>query len=227
MENQNKPWSLNEFLHFVFMTILSGGMIGICATSSLYANAVIDGGKLIGAILFSLGIFVILQYEMKLFTGMVSTIPSMKKRNLWKLPTCFIGNAIGVYIVYILVSLTPLGNTVIGYGKLLIASKFSVESWWFSALSSGVLCGVLITLSVLSVNHAHKKGLSANVGVIFPIIVFAFCGFDHSVANMFYFYCAGEISMRVVGYILLTILGNVIGGIVLPLVINLKDSDGL
>ena len=227
MENVNKPWTLNEFLHFLFMTVLSGGMIGICATSSLYANAVVDGGKVIGAILFSLGIFVILQYEMKLFTGLVSTIPSMKKHNLWKLPTCFTGNAIGVFIVYLLVSVTPLGQTVLNGGKALIANKFAVENWWLSSVCSGILCGVLITLSVLSVNHAHKKGLSANVGVIFPIIVFAFCGFDHSVANMFYFYCAGEFSLRVIGYIALTILGNVIGGIILPLVINLKDTDEL
>ncbi|MBO5712881.1 MAG: formate/nitrite transporter family protein [Clostridia bacterium] len=227
MVTENKPWTVNEFLHFVFMTVLSGGMIGICATSSLYANAVIEGGKLIGAVLFSLGIFVILQYEMKLFTGLVSTIPSMKKRNLWKLPTCFIGNAIGVFIVYLLVSATPLGKTVILYGKVLVDTKFAVENWWVSAVSSGVLCGVLITLSVLSVNHAHKKGLSANVGVIFPIIVFAFCGFDHSVANMFYFYCASEFSLRVIAYVLLTILGNVIGGVLLPVVINLKDSDEL
>ena len=227
MQNVNDRWSLNEFLHFLFMTVLSGGMIGICATSSLYANAVMEGGKLIGSILFSLGIFVILQYEMKLFTGLVSTIPSMKLKNYWKLPTCFLGNAIGVFIVYLLVSATPLGNTVIAFGKTLINSKFSVDNWWISSVCSGILCGILITLSVLSVNHAHKKGLSANVGVMFPIIVFAFCGFDHSVANMFYFYCAGEFSWRVIGYVLLTIVGNVIGGILLPLVINLKDDDGL
>lgn len=118
MQTNSKQWTLNEFLHFLFMTILSGGMIGICATSSLYANAVMDGGKLIGAVLFSLGIFVILQYEMKLFTGLVSTIPSMKKRNIWKLPTCFLGNAIGVYIVFLLVSATPLGVTVTAFGKV-------------------------------------------------------------------------------------------------------------
>ena len=226
MAEKENQWSLNEFLHFLFMTILSGGMIGICATSSLYANAIIEeGGKLIGAVLFSLGIFVILQYEMKLFTGLVSTIPSMKKRSVWKLPTCFIGNAIGVLIVYLLVSATPLSSSVLVTGKNLIALKLGAENWWLSSVASGVLCGILITLSVLSVHHAHKKGLSANVGVMFPIIVFAFCGFDHSVANMFYFYCLGEFSWRVIGYIALTIVGNVIGGVILPLVINLKDNE--
>ena len=49
------------------------------------------------------------------------------------------------------------------------------------------------------------------------------CGFDHSVANMLYFYCLGEISWRVVGYIALSILGNIIGGTILPLIVKLRE----
>ena len=225
---ESKRWSLNEFIHFCLMTILSGAMIAICATSSLLANGVMkEFGKFVGAILFSLGIFVILAYDMKLFTGLVSTIPHMKLKNLWKLPTCFIGNAIGVAIVAVLVYFSPVSNVVVSGAKSVISAKLYSENWAISSLCSGVLCGILITLSVLSVNHSHKKGLSANVGVIFPIIVFAFCGFDHSVANMFYFYYLGEVSWQVVGYIMLTILGNVIGGVLLPLVIKLKDENEL
>lgn len=225
---ESKRWSLNEFIHFCLMTILSGAMIAICATSSLLANGVMkEFGKFVGAILFSLGIFVILAYDMKLFTGLVATIPHMKLKNLWKLPTCFIGNAIGVAIVAVLVYFSPVSNVVVSGAKSVISAKLYSENWAISSLCSGVLCGILITLSVLSVNHSHKKGLSANVGVIFPIIVFAFCGFDHSVANMFYFYYLGEVSWQVVGYIMLTILGNVIGGVLLPLVIKLKDENEL
>ena len=228
MEKNNTQWTLNDFIHFLLMTLLSGGMIAICATSSLLANSVMDDmGKFVGAILFSLGIFVILAFEMKLFTGLVSGIPTMGKKSLWKLPVCFIGNAIGVAIVFFLVSFSPISDVVVSAGKYLIYSKITNESWAISSVCSGVLCGILITLSVLSVNHSHKKGLSANVGVIFPIIVFAFCGFDHSVANMFYFYCLGEMSWRVVGYILLTIVGNVIGGVILPRVLKLRDEDQL
>ena len=110
-------------------------------------------------------------------------------------------------------------------GANLIGNKLSLDNWALSSLSSGILCGILITLSILSVDHSHKKGLSANVGVMFPIIVFVFCGFDHSIANMFYFYCLGEFSWKVIGYISLTILGNLIGGIILPLVLKLRDND--
>ena len=217
--------NFHDFIHFLFMTLLSGAMIGICATSSLTANALTQNGRIVGALLFSLGMFVILAFEMKLFTGLIPKIPHTNIKSLWQLPVCLLGNLIGVYIVYLLVSQTFFADSVITAGSTLIASKLALDNWALSSISSGILCGVLITLSVLSVDHSHKKGLSANVGVMFPIIVFVFCGFDHSIANMFYFYCLGEFSLKVIGYIALTILGNLIGGIILPLVLKLRDND--
>lgn len=214
-----------DFIHFLLMTLLSGAMIAICATSSLTANVLSQDGRIVGSLLFSLGMFVILAFEMKLFTGLIPKIPHTSPKSYWQLPVCLLGNLLGVFIVYLLVSQTYYADKIITAGSTLIANKLSLDNWALSSLSSGILCGVLITLSVLSVDHSHKKGLSANVGVMFPIIVFVFCGFDHSIANMFYFYCLGEVSWKVVGYIALTILGNFIGGIILPLVLKLRDND--
>ena len=217
--------AVNDFIHFVLMALLSGAMIGICATSALTATVLSQDGRIVGALLFSLGMFVILAFEMKLFTGLIPKIPHTNPKSYWQLPVCLLGNLVGVYIVYLLVSQTFFADKLIPAGSKLIADKLALDNWALSSLSSGILCGVLITLSVLSVDHSHKKGLSANVGVMFPIIVFVFCGFDHSIANMFYFYCLGEFSLKVLGYIALTILGNLIGGIILPLVLKLRDND--
>ena len=93
------------FAVFMIMSILSGMMIGIGGSASLLATATLgSGGKLIGAILFTLGIFAIITFEMRLFTGMVANIPTMGLRNTWKLPVCFLGNIIGVGILALLVS---------------------------------------------------------------------------------------------------------------------------
>ncbi len=226
MIQKSNRGAFNDFIHFLLMTLLSGAMIGICATSSLTATALSnDGGRIVGALLFSLGMFVILAFEMKLFTGLIPKIPHTSPKSYWQLPVCLLGNFVGVFIVYVLVSQTFFAEQIVLAGSTLIGNKLALDNWAFSALSSGILCGVLITLSVLSVDHSHKKGLSANVGVMFPIIVFVFCGFDHSIANMFYFYCFGEFSWKVIGYISLTVLGNLIGGIILPLVLKLRDND--
>ena len=94
--------------------------------------------------------------------------------------------------------------------------KLDAELWGIKALCSSILCGFLITLSIGAVNYAPRKGLSATVGVMFPIIVFAFCGFDHSVANTLYFFFMGY-SWKAVGYILVCVVGNIIGGVILPI----------
>ncbi|MBQ9782830.1 MAG: formate/nitrite transporter family protein [Clostridia bacterium] len=225
MIQKSNRGAFNDFIHFLLMTLLSGAMIGICATSSLTASALSQDGRIVGALLFSLGMFVILAFEMKLFTGLIPKIPHTSPKSYWQLPVCLLGNLLGVYVVYLLVSQTFFADKIITAGSTLIGEKLARDNWALSSLSSGILCGILITLSVLSVDHSHKKGLSANVGVMFPIIVFVFCGFDHSIANMFYFYCLGEFSWKVIGYISLTILGNLIGGIILPLVLKLRDND--
>ena len=214
-----------EVIVFCLMAVASGCVIGIGGTASLLANALLgDWGRLIGGCLFSLGIFAIVTFEMKLFTGMVADIPTLGLKNAWRLPVCFLGNALGVAITALFAYYSPISQTVVAQGALTIANKLGAENWAIRALCSSILCGALITLSVKSVKFAPKKGLSPTVGVIFPIIVFAFCGFDHSVANMLYFYYASTISWQVVGYVLLTVLGNILGGVTLPLVSILKEK---
>lgn len=216
--------SKTDIAVFVLLAVCSGLMIGIGGTASLLAQSLYASwGKLIGAILFSLGIYAIVTFEMKLFTGMVADIPKMPRKNLWTLPVCFIGNAIGVGLIALVVSVSPVAEATMPLGREIITAKLASENWMLGSLSSSILCGMLITLSVWSVNYAPRKGLSATVGVMFPIIFFAFCGFDHSVANMLYFYYLGEVSWRVVGYIALSILGNIIGGVILPLIVKLRE----
>ncbi len=216
-----------ELVVFCLMAIFAGIAVGIGGTASLLCVARLDGGygKLLGGMLFSLGIYTIIIFEMKLFTGMVSSIPKMGIKNMWRLPVCFIGNTIGVWFVAILVSFSPAKAEVSETAIALISGKVHADSWAISSLCSGILCGILITMSIWASHYAPVKGLSTTVGVILPIIVFAFCGFDHSVANMLYFYFLGEVSWQVAGYILLSILGNAIGGVLLPLAVILRGTE--
>lgn len=213
-----------EVLVFCLMAVASGVVIGIGGVSSLLALSLYgDWGRLVGGALFSLGIYAIVTYEMRLFTGMVSDIPSLGLKNYWRLVVCFLGNIVGVALVAVLAYYSPASERVVAQGQAVISAKLEAENWAIRALCSSVLCGVLITLSVKAVQFAPRKGLSPTVGVLFPIVVFAFCGFDHSVANMLYFYYLGEISWKIVGYILLTVLGNILGGVALPCVTLLKN----
>lgn len=213
-----------ELLVFFLMAISSGIVIGVGGVSSLIANALLgDWGRLIGAVLFSLGIYAIVVYEMRLFTGMVADIPTLGLKNTWQLAVCFLGNVIGVAIIAVVANFSFAADIVVKQGGATILNKLNVDDWAIRAFCSSVLCGVLITISVKSVKFAPRKGVSSSVGVMFPIVVFAFCGFDHSVANMLYFFYLGECSWRVVGYIAVSLLGNIVGGVGLPTITLLKE----
>ena len=219
-----KKMTKAEVIYFLLMAFSSGIVIGIGGVASLLANNIYGtAGKLIGAALFTVGIYSIVMFEMKLFTGMVASIPKMGAKNMWQLPACFFGNIIGVAVVALLAYFSPVKDYAIPQAQALMQGKLQVDFWYLRAFCSSILCGALITLSVWSVKYAPKKSLSASVGVIFPIIVFAFCGFDHSVANMLYIYYLGSWSWKIIPYCLLSIAGNIVGGIVLPLIYLLKE----
>lgn len=215
-----------EVIYFCLMAMLSGIMIGIGGTASLLANNLLPTyGKLVGACLFTLGMYTIVSYEMNLFTGMISKIPTMERKNYWKLPVCFMSNLIGIALVAFFVSFTMIGDAVSAQAFLIADAKLNIDSFWaLHALCSSILCGILITLSVYSAHYAPRKGLSATLGVIFPIIVFAFCGFDHSVANLLYFFFYGSCTWKMIGFILISIAGNILGGVLMPLVFLLKEK---
>lgn len=216
-----------KFIEFILFSVLAGMVIGLGGVASLLANNLQPGlvGRLIGGLLFALGMFAIISFEKRLFTGLACNLSTYKKENIWHLPVSFLANSLGVGITVLLARFTQIGDIMVEQSTIVIEGKFSVDSWAVSALCSSMLCGILIALSIWSATYAPKKGLSATLGVILPIVVFAFCGFDHSVANMIYFCYYGEISWRIGGYVLLSIVGNLIGCALMPLMIHYREKD--
>lgn len=213
-----------EFVLFCLMAVCSGVMIGIGGVASLIANSLLgEWGRLIGACLFSLGIYAIVAFDMKLFTGMVADIPKLGVKNYWQLVVCFLCNSFGVLAVSVFANHSPASEIVVPKAIEVISAKLNNGEWAVRALCSAILCGMLITVSVRARYYAPQKGLSTTVGVLFPIIVFALCGFDHSVANMLYFCYLDETSWRVAAYILLTVAGNLLGGICFPTISLLRE----
>ena len=78
-----------------------------------------------------------------------------------------------------------------------------------------VFCNVLIYLAVEGFQknpHEVGKYLSLFLGVT----VFVLCGFEHCVADMFYFSMAGAWGGQALADLLLISAGNALGGILVP-----------
>ena len=114
-----------------------------------------------------------------------------------------------------------MSEAVIGKAVTVVETKLSNNL--FGSFLSAVLCGMMITFSVKSHQKARGKGLSGTLGVIFPILLFVYMGFEHCIANQAYIYLAilgkADVSVgRLLIFMLLTALGNVLGGMCIPFI---------
>ena len=82
-----------------------------------------------------------------------------------------------------------------------------------------VFCGVLMYLAVQI--FKEKK---TPIGIIFCIPVFILSGFEHSIADMFYFGASGIFSIKVLSFELAAVLGNSVGSLILPLLAMLGQN---
>ena len=72
-------------------------------------------------------------------------------------------------------------------------------------------CGILVYMAV---STFREKGTLSGIFLCVPAFVVA--GFEHSIANMFYFGAAGIISFESLIYLTIVVLGNSIGGLAMP-----------
>ena len=88
-----------------------------------------------------------------------------------------------------------------------------------------VLCNIFIYIGVEGFkSNPHELG--KYLSLFFGVMVFILCGFEHCVANMFYFSAAGMWSGRAVAYLLIMSLGNAVGGVIFPLLRGWLAKEG-
>ena len=77
-------------------------------------------------------------------------------------------------------------------------------------------CGMLMFIAAdgyKTINNTAGKMLA----IFLPVVVFILSGFEHCVANMFYFSIAHVWSLKTFGYLIVMTSGNAVGGIFIPL----------
>jgi formate/nitrite transporter FocA (FNT family) len=78
-----------------------------------------------------------------------------------------------------------------------------------------VLCNMLIYIAVDGFNR-NPHDLGKYLSVFFGVMVFIICGFEHCVANMYYFSVADMWSWKTLLYVIVMTLGNSVGGVIFP-----------
>jgi formate transporter len=90
---------------------------------------------------------------------------------------------------------------------------------WAEAFFRGVLCNVLVCMAVW-MGFAGRSVVDKAVAIVFPVTAFVAAGFEHSIANMYFFPLALLLGAPLAAGDLLAnlawvIAGNLVGGSVL------------
>lgn len=181
-------------------SILAGCMIGLAGVVNLSVD-----NKFIGAFLFSFGLITILAQGLFLYTGKIGTINLSCEWVL--LPVIILGNFIGTNIIAWGIRFTRFGDVLNQNAQVIVQNKLADS--WFSILLLSIGCGIMMYLAV----KGWLENSDSWLIVILPIMIFILSGFEHSIANMFYFTMAGEYSLKAVEYIFIMLIGNAVGSL--------------
>ena len=192
------------------LAIAAGIFIGIGGTVLLSKE-----NRLVGAVLFSVALLSICTMKLFLFTGKVGYLVNEHKAvDILSVLAGLFGNGVGCFLAATGVRLCR--PSLIEAAKALVSPKLTQGTAY--AVVAGIFCGILMYTAVQI--YRDKNSLS---GIFLCVPVFILAGFEHSIADMFYFFCAGEYSLRMVGFLLPVILGNAIGGWLIPLFLRIAN----
>lgn len=184
----------------IFKSILAGLLISLAGI--IYLNC---SDKIVGSLLFSLGLISVILLEANLFTGKIGYVNS--KQTLSESGIILGFNLLAAILVGLCFRFGSAGSSA---AVTVAASKLASfsEAWWTTFLKS-IGCGVAIYLAV----EGYKRSKSL-IPVIFGVMAFILAGWNHCIADCFYL-AAGSSDVMMIPYLLVVIVGNSIGSLMI------------
>ena len=207
---------MKKFADFLY-AIMAGAFIAMGGVAFLSLN-----NKIVGAFMFSLGLFAVCTLKYNLFTGKVGYLFCNDVKTY--LPWClmvWVGNLVGSIIVAELVRLTRVAPGIIEKSTKLVQVK--ADDTLISLFVLGIFCNIMVVHAVDQyLNNPHEIG--KYLGIIMSIMVFILCGFEHCIADMFYIQMARMWNSQTIIALIVITLGNVVGGILIPTMRNINTK---
>jgi formate transporter len=188
------PW-LTVFV----LGILAGAYVGF--GGFLYTTVTFDSAaklglgvtKLLGGIVFSVGLMLVVIAGAELFTGntlMVSSVMSSKitfGKMIQRWGIVWVANFIGSILIALLFFYSGLWKTADGaLGAAAVKIACNKLSLSFSeALWRGIGCNWLVCLAVWMA-LAARQTVGKIFAILFPVMAFVALGFEHCIANMYF-----------------------------------------
>jgi len=219
-----------QLLSFV-KGILAGLAIGLGGFLYVLMVHFVQGelGRVLGSLLFAVGLFTVCTCMLHLYTGKIGMVYEGKQTKDFyiSLPVMLIGNAIGAFgfgfALWAIFKDTSVMETV----NRICTSRTTLSSFddFLAVIVQSTLCGVCVYLAVkaFSLNRLKPIGILL---LVFFVFVFVYSGFQHCIANMFYFGFGNHINgytfINLAFCILFNSLGPIFGVLLVKLIKNIQ-----
>lgn len=188
-------------------SVLAGAAISIGGAAFLASE-----NRAVGAVLFSVGLFAVCTLGLNLFTGKICYVFQNPPAYAGECVLIWLGNLAGAWLSGTALNLTRLDWRE----KAGAICQAKLGDSLGSVFILAVFCNILIYLAVESYRE-NPHQLGKYLGIFLGVSVFVLVGFEHCVANMFYFTVGRAWSPKTVLYLLVMTAGNALGGVLFPL----------
>lgn len=219
LELLKKGEKLMKKIAVLLKAILAGFCIAVGGTVYLSLMAT---NKPLGAFMFAIGLFLIFCYGFNLFTGKVGFVFDNGAKFIPDLCIIWVGNFIGTTAVGLALSkLTRVSDLLVANAQGLCEAKLGDSV--ISMFVLGIFCGFLMFVAADNYKSGQSP-LQKFIATFLPVAVFILAGFEHCVANMYYFAVAGIFSPDMLMSLLVVTLGNAVGAFIVPLCRRVYDK---
>lgn len=196
--------------------IIGGICIGIGGAA--YVSC---GNPIVGSLIFSIGLLLICKNGFKLFTGSIP-YARLEVKSIMKNVVILVGNILGAWIVGFIFYLSKPEL----YDSILMMCFNKLDEGW-RIIPLAFMCNILIFFAVDLFGRAPINSFVRVFVLVLCVMTFILSGYEHCIANMFYFSAAQVFDAKVLGYLLLNIIFNGFGGICIYRLSELTKRDKL
>lgn len=218
-----------KWYKMLILAVLAGAFIAFGAAVATAAGAYASNAALVKGLVFPVGLVLVIVCGSELFTGNCLLISPLIGKDIKiggffkNLAIVYAGNFLGGLLIAVLVVYSHVQNQTVA--EACVAAAAAKSNMGFGdALLRGILCNMLVCLAVWA-SMASSSTAGKIMALYLPVLAFVVCGFEHSVANMYYLSAGlmtgAEYGITAAGlnvgnallYCLLpSTMGNIIGG---------------
>ena len=211
-----------KYLKVLLFGIYAGLAIGLGSLVFTIVSAYLNntGGMIFASALFSIGLILVCTLGLQLYTGKVGVVFDNReqlKENAINLPIMLAGNAIGAFGLGIICHFVFMNIPEVA-DRILAISLGKTNST--TVFLQGIFCGALVYIAVYFFKNLQNWAMKI-IGIITAVTLFVYCGFQHCIANMFYFGMAFNWNIDMLWNLLIVILTNSIGALLIRCMVHL------